>query len=142
PKGMGGMRKSLTQLKQGNGLGLFPAGEVSTWYKGQRGISDKTWPIASMRLIRKANVPVIPVYFHGRNSASFHLLGKIHPALRTLRIPAEFLKKRRSTIYLGIGEAITPAQIAACETDEALRDFLRQRTYSQHEICQTAATRR
>lgn len=133
PKGMGGMRKSLGQLKQGNGLGLFPAGEVSTWYKGQRGISDKTWPIASVRLIRKANVPVIPVYFHGRNSASFHILGKIHPALRTLRIPAEFLKKRKSTIHLGIGEAITPEQIAACTTDEALRDFLRQQTYRQAE---------
>ncbi|WP_221799663.1 lysophospholipid acyltransferase family protein [Oceanobacter mangrovi] len=131
PKGMGGMRKSLGQLKQGNGLGLFPAGEVSTWYKGQQGIADKEWPIASMRLIRKANVPVIPVYFHGHNSGSFHVLGKIHPALRTLRIPAEFLKKRRSTIQLGIGEAISAEQIQATENDEALRDLVRHATYSQ-----------
>ncbi len=133
PKGMGGMRKSLAQIKQGNGLGLFPAGEVSTWYPDQQGIADKQWPISSMRLIRKANVPVIPVYFHGSNSRSFHLLGKINPALRTMRIPAEFLKKRRSTIHIGIGDVIRPDVIAATENDEALRDLVREATYCQQQ---------
>ncbi len=133
PKGMGGMRKSLSQVRHGKGLGLFPAGEVSTWYPGQKGINDKSWPISSMRLIRKANVPVIPIYFHGRNSNSFHVLGKLHPALRTLRIPAEFLKKQRSTIQLGVGEAIPAETIAAFETDAELRDHLRNATYSQVE---------
>lgn len=130
PKGMGGMRKSLGQIRDGYGLGLFPAGEVSTRYKGQAEISDKEWSMSSIRLIRKANVPVIPIYFHGQNSRSFHWLGKVHPALRTLRIPAEFLKKRHSTIQIGIGETITTEQIAGHDTDEALRNLLRERTYA------------
>jgi len=133
PKGMGGMRKSLAQLKQGHGLGLFPAGEVSTWQKGQKGITDKAWPTSSVKLIRKANVPVIPVYFHGRNSNSFHILGKIHPALRTLRIPAEFLKKSKSTIQIGIGDPIMPDDLARFETNDALKDHLRRSTYQQAE---------
>jgi putative hemolysin len=131
PKGMGGMRKSLGQVKNGFGLGLFPAGEVSTWYKGQQGIADKEWPISSIRLIRKANVPVVPVYFHGNNSSSFHLLGKIHPALRTLRIPAEFLKKKRSTIQIGIGPVLDWDVLGQYEKDDELRDFLRDQTYAQ-----------
>ena len=131
PKGMGGMRKSLAQLKQGYGLGLFPAGEVSTWYKGQSGVTDREWTLSSIRLIRKADVPVVPVYFHGQNSRSFHVLGKLHPALRTLRIPAEFLKKRQSTIRISIGESITPQQLARFESDEEARVYLRDQTYSQ-----------
>ena len=131
PKGMGGMRKSLGQLKQGEGIGLFPAGEVSTWYKGQNGIADREWSMSSIRLIRKAQVPVIPVYFHGHNSRSFHMLGKVHPSLRTLRIPAEFLKKRNSTIRLGIGERIEWEELATLENNEAMRTFLREKTYAQ-----------
>ena len=133
PKGMGGMRKSLGQLKKGNGLGLFPAAEVSTWYKGQRGIIDKEWPDSSVRLIRKAAVPVVPIYFHGRNSHSFHILGKLHPALRTLRIPAEFLKKRHSTIQIGVGPQVTSEDIAGFDTDKALKEHLRSLTYQQAE---------
>lgn len=129
PKAMGGSRKSLAHLKAGKGLGMFPAGEVSTWYKGQKGIADKTWPNSGIRLIKRADVPVIPVYFHGQNSNSFHFMGKIHPALRTLRIPAEFLKKQRSTIHLRFGEAILPNELSEFDNDNEVNQFLRTRTY-------------
>ena len=83
-----------------------------------------------MKLIQKAQVPVIPIYFHGHNSRSFHWLGKIHPALRTLRIPAEFLKRRHSTIKISIGERIEWDEMTAYDTPEALRDYLRGKTFS------------
>ncbi|WP_419811687.1 lysophospholipid acyltransferase family protein [Bacterioplanoides sp.] len=133
PKGMGGAKKSLKQIEAGHGLGIFPAGEVSTWYKGQKGIEDRPWPLSSMRLIKNAQVPVIPVYFHGHNSRSFHVLGKVHPALRTLRIPAEFLKKKNSTIHIGFGEPIAAEEILACDKPEAIRELLRDRVYQQKE---------
>ncbi|WP_353296091.1 1-acyl-sn-glycerol-3-phosphate acyltransferase [Thalassolituus maritimus] len=129
PKAMGGTQKSLDQLNKGLGLGLFPAGEVSTWYKGQKGIQDRDWSLSSMRLIKRAAVPVIPIYFDSRNSLSFHLLGKLHPMLRTLRIPAEFLKKRNNTIRIVVGDAIEPASMADL-SDEALAKHLKHTTYS------------
>lgn len=132
-KRMGGAKKSMAQLEQGFGLGIFPAGEVSTWYKGQHGIQDCDWSLSSMRLIKNAKVPVIPVYFHGQNSRSFHLLGKVHPALRTLRIPAEFLKKNNSTIHIGFGERIEAEEILMCDTPKAIRELLRDRVYQQKE---------
>ncbi|QQD21963.1 hypothetical protein GJQ54_09415 [Oceanospirillaceae bacterium ASx5O] len=130
PKGMNGMKKSLTQLEQGLGLGLFPAGEVATRYPGSREITDRPWSLSSMKLIQKAQVPVIPIYFHGHNSRSFHWLGKIHPALRTLRIPAEFLKRRHSTIKISIGERIEWDEMTAYDTPEALREYLRGKTFA------------
>lgn len=129
-RSMGGMRKSLQHLQDGEGIGLFPAGEVSTWYKGQQGVADRNWSLSSIRLIRKAAVPVIPIYFHGANSLSFHTLGKIHPALRTLRIPAEFLKKQNSVIKLSVDQQIPWQQLEALGSDEAIRDYLRERTYA------------
>lgn len=129
PKGMGGMQKSLDQLNKGLGLGLFPAGEVSTWYPGQKGVRDRQWSASSMRLIKRADVPVIPVFFDGQNSLSFHLLGKLHPMLRTLRIPAEFLKKQNSVIRLGIGDPVQPEVFRDMPEDD-MRVFLRDLTYS------------
>lgn len=133
PKGMGGTEKSLQQLRQGLGLALFPAGEVSTWYKGQQGISDRPWSLRSMQLIQQAQVPVIPIYFAGENSLSFHLLGKLHPALRTVRIPAEMFKKQGKTLQIAIGERIEWQQLAQYDSAEKLRDVLYNTTYGLRE---------
>ena len=133
PRRMGGKKKSLQHINIGHGLGIFPAGEVSTWYPKQQGIQDRLWPTDSMKLIKEANVPVIPIHFSGKNSLSFHLLGKIHPILRTLRIPAEFLKKRNSKIRLTIGESIPAEKIASFSTAESLRDYLQNTTNKLNE---------
>ncbi|MDF1763549.1 MAG: lysophospholipid acyltransferase family protein [Oleibacter sp.] len=128
PKGMGGTRKAIQQLSQNQGLGIFPAGEVSTWYPNQKGIKDREWSMTTMKLIKQANVPVIPIFFAGQNSLSFHLLGKLHPMLRTLRIPAEFLKKKKKTIDIYIGEPILPEQIETMSAAE-LTTWLKNITY-------------
>ena len=46
-----------------------------------------------MKLILQAGVPVIPVYFEGSNSRTFHVMGKVHPVLRTLRLAIQMMKK-------------------------------------------------
>lgn len=130
---MGGRKKSLEQITNGNGLGIFPAGEVATWYKGQKGIEDRPWSLRSMELIKTAQAPVIPVYFHGRNSLMFHILGKIHPALRTLMIPTEFIKRWDSTFQIGVGNRIELDELNTHETNESLRDFLRGKVFEHRE---------
>lgn len=132
PRRMGGAKKSLSVLKTGNGVGLFPAGEISTWYKGQKGIQDKEWSLSSMKLILQAGVPVVPVYFVGTNSKTFHFLGQINPIFRTLRIAIEYLKKKNQCIRFKTGQRIEFDQIKNM-TPEALRDFLRQKTYELQE---------
>lgn len=129
PKGMGGKAKVLHQIEQGHGVALFPAGEVATWYKGQKGIQDKPWSLRSMELIQTAQVPVIPIYFHGHNSLLFHLVGKIHPLLRTLRIPSEMFNKKNKTLKISVGKRLEWSELEQYQTPEALRDALRKITF-------------
>ena len=62
-----GFKSALLHLKEGHPLGIFPAGEVST-YKDGKLVVDRPWEEAAIKLIRKAEVPVVPIYFHARNS--------------------------------------------------------------------------
>jgi putative hemolysin len=40
---------------------MFPAGEVST-YKDGKLMVDKPWEEGAIKVIRKAQVPVVPIY--------------------------------------------------------------------------------
>jgi putative hemolysin len=126
----GGLRRTLKHLKDGHPLGLFPAGEVSTRYRGTNKIADRDWQISAVKIIKASKVPVIPLFFFGANSGLFHLLGSIHPALRSARIPSEILNKKGHTIQLRIGNPIMPNEIAEFNTDEEVGKFLRAKTYA------------
>ena len=63
-----GMRAALAHLQNGGCLGLFPAGQVSNKNNEFGEILDKDWENSAIKLIRKAKVPVIPMYFHTSNS--------------------------------------------------------------------------
>ena len=65
-----GFKNAILHLREGHPLGIFPAGEVST-YKDGKLVVDKKWEEAAMKLIQKANVPVVPIYFHAKNSRLF-----------------------------------------------------------------------
>lgn len=125
----GGLKEALRHLSEGKPLGLFPAGEVSAYQADSNSVEDKEWSVSVLKLIRKANVPVIPIYFKGSNSLLFQLLGFIHPMLRTVKLPSELLNKKNRVIKLRIGSPITT------ETQESFTDirqygkFLRAKTY-------------
>ena len=50
---------------------------------------DKPWEEAAMKLVQKANVPVVPIYFHAKNSNLFYKLSKISDTFRTAKLPSE-----------------------------------------------------
>lgn len=125
-----GLKATLKQLNEGHPVGLFPAGEVSTKYPDSMKVEDREWQESAIKIIRKSKVPVVPMYFAGQNSAMFHLLGKIHPRLRTAKIPSEILKRRHKKLAVRIGNPIPVSEIEAFEDDVALGRFLRAKTYS------------
>ncbi|MEH0158300.1 1-acyl-sn-glycerol-3-phosphate acyltransferase [Limibacter armeniacum] len=129
PKRMGAGTKVLQALEKGLPVGLFPAGEVATTYDGlNTPARDKEWGISSIKLIQQAGVPIVPVFFEGQNSQLFHLLGKLHPAFRTMMIPGEFVRKKNGSIRFHIGEPITADTIQQYDDLKKLRDYLRKRT--------------
>jgi len=92
-------------------------------------IEDKPWPDNILKLIKNSGLPVVPIYFDGTDSLLFHILGKIHPRLRTIRLVHELTNKRGMTVKVRIGKAIPAAEIAALSIP-TLREYLRNRTYA------------
>ena len=82
-----GIKNALGHLQAGKPIGIFPAGEVST-YKDGKLMVDKPWEEGAVKLIKKAKVPVIPIYFHAKNSRLFYFLSKISDTLRTAKLPS------------------------------------------------------
>lgn len=124
-----GIKEALRHLEEGKPLGLFPAGEVSSYKADSNNIEDKEWGNSVLKMIKKANVPVIPIYFKGSNSLLFQLLGLIHPMLRTVKLPSELFNKKNRVIKLRIGNPIS-VDIQNSFTDiMQYGKFLRAKTY-------------
>ncbi len=125
-----GLKNTLELLNQGTPIGIFPAGEVSTFDMESQQVTDRLWHPVVGKIIAKAKVPVVPVYFHGNNGLLFNLLSMIHPALRTAKLPSELFNKQGQTIKLRIGKPINIADYPEYNNSTKLLSFLRARTYA------------
>ncbi len=123
-----GIKETLRHLSDGKPLGMFPAGEVST-YKDGKLVVDKTWEEGAIKVIRKAQVPVVPIYFHAQNSNLFYILSKINDTLRTAKLPSELLTQKDRVIKVRIGKPIPVAEQNEHESIEDYSEFLRKKTY-------------
>lgn len=125
-----GMREAMEHLAHGGALGVFPAGEVSSYRTDLNAVVDPRWKTPVIKLIRSAQVPVVPVWFDGANSLIFQMLGMIHPNLRTLALPQEMLRMRGRTVHMRIGKPIAPKDLAVLKNVDQLARYLRAKTYS------------
>ncbi|WP_394759885.1 GNAT family N-acyltransferase [Flavobacterium sp.] len=123
-----GIKETLRHLRDGKPLGMFPAGEVSTYRDGKIMV-DKPWEEGAIKVIRKAQVPVVPIYFHAKNSKFFYFLSKLSDTLRTAKLPSELLTQKDRVIKVRIGKPISVAEQNEHETIEAYSEFLRKKTY-------------
>jgi len=125
-----GLKTTLEMLGNGTPIGIFPAGEVSTFKVDKQQVTDRLWHPVVGKIIAKAKVPVVPIYFHGNNGLLFNLLSMIHPALRTAKLPSELFNKQGHTIQLRIGKPINVQDIPEGNNPTKLLNFLRARTYA------------
>jgi putative hemolysin len=123
-----GFKNALTHLKEGHPLGIFPAGEVSTYRDGKL-LVDRPWEAAAMKLVKKAEVPVVPIYFHAKNSPLFYRLSKISDTLRTAKLPSELLTQKHRVIKVRIGRPISVKEQQQQQTLEEFSNFIRKKTY-------------
>lgn len=127
-KGLSGFKNSLKHIQEEHPLGFFPAGEVST-YKEDNNIVDKPWSPSAMKLIQKAKVPVLPIYFHAKNSRFFYRLAQISDTLRTAKLPSELISQKERVIKIRIGKSISVKDQEEYESLEPFSLFLRKKTY-------------
>jgi putative hemolysin len=127
-----GIKLSIEHLKNGHPLGFFPAGAVSkTKIRNfKMKVEDREWQEPVVKLVKKAKVPVIPMYFSGKNSWLFNFLDLISWKLRSLRLGHEVYNKRGKTIYVRFGEPIMPDEIKTHTDVKEFGEFLKAKTYA------------
>ena len=123
-----GIKSALQHIRNGNPLGIFPAGEVSTYRDGKLMV-DKPWEEGAVRLIKKAQVPIIPIYFHAKNSNLFYVLSRISDTFRTAKLPSELLSQKRRVIKVRIGKPISVKDQNTYEDIPSFYEFIRKKTY-------------
>jgi putative hemolysin len=128
-EGPEGIKEAIVHLKNGGILCMFPAGDVST-YGTFETATDQVWQFPVVKFIKKAGVPVVPILFQGTNSRIFHVLAKIHPYLRQVRLPSELLSKKHKSIKMRIGSPVKADEQVKFEDVYQFGRFLRAKTYS------------
>lgn len=126
----GGIKSALMHIEKGNSLAVFPAGEVSSYQADSGVVQDREWQNSILKFIKKAGVCIVPVYFHGTNSRLFHLLGQVHPLLRTAKLPSELFNKKNKKIKVRIGNPIPVKEQDEFTDISHFGRYLRARTYA------------
>jgi len=123
------LKEALEWVDGGGMLGIFPAGEVSHWQSPQEGIADPQWNETATRIIRKTGAAALPIYFCGRNSLAFQVMGLLHPRVRTAFLLHEFLQQSGKNVSVRIGNAIPGDSVGSIADDREATEYLRWRTY-------------
>jgi putative hemolysin len=123
------LKQSIAWLKGGHMLVIFPAGEVSHWNFRHGEVEDPEWNVTAARLARMSKAVSVPMFFKGKNSVPFHVLGMVHPTLRTARLAHELFNKRGKLFEIRIGSPIPCETLAETPSDEDATRYLRWRCY-------------
>lgn len=126
---MASLRAAAQLLQEGGCVVFFPSGTVSHW-QWSKGITDPEWQPTPARFAVRYHAPVLPIFFHGRNSLTFNAAGVIHPILRTLLLPREMLKSKGKTLTFTVGRLIDPSTLKVLGTNDAITAYFRMRTYA------------
>jgi putative hemolysin len=125
-----GLKTTLNKLRSGVPVAIFPAGEVSSFDFKTRKVTDREWHPVVGKIIAKANVPVLPIYFHGNNGLGFSLLRYIHPALQTAMLTGELFNKKGMVLRVKIGKPIYMPVTSHADNSVKALSFIRTQTYA------------
>jgi putative hemolysin len=112
-------------LKDGNCIGFFPAGEVSSLHVKTRKIIDPEWSSHPVSLAKRTGAQILPVCFKGSNSLLFQMMGIIHPRFRTLLLARELNNKKGMELEMRIGEPISHSKICSFSSISEVSEYTR-----------------
>jgi putative hemolysin len=125
-----GIRQGIEYIRNGHCIGIFPTAEDSRYLEATKVILDREWKPVSIKFIRFAGAPIVPVYFHGTKSRLFHILRKIYPLLPDSGLPSELVRKKERTVRIRIGAPITIKEQSEFTEIESFGKYLRAKVYS------------
>lgn len=132
-----GIKETIGWLRRGGLVGTFPSGTVSHFQMKERCVTDPEWSGHTAALIRRTRATTVPIFFDGRNSALFQVMGCLSPRLRTALLPHELMNKAGAELRVRIGKPIPCEKLARFDSDREIMDFLRLQTYIQKNRTET-----
>ncbi|MEH6395283.1 lysophospholipid acyltransferase family protein [Pseudoalteromonas sp.] len=93
-------------LREEGAILIFPAGEVSRL--SPTGIKDCKWNSGFLRIAKKANCPILPIFIKAKNSPLFYGTSMIYKPLASLLLVKEMFKQRQKSLEFEIGASIPP----------------------------------
>lgn len=123
-------QKALNTLAASGAVVVFPGGGIST-AQGWRGpVTDLVWKRFTAKLIQQAKATVVPMYFHGHNSALFQFVSQFSLTLRLALLVHEAKRLKGSTIKITVGAPLDFESLSHLKNRQHLLDHLRQHVYS------------
>ncbi|UQV21365.1 lysophospholipid acyltransferase family protein [Vibrio sp. J383] len=123
------IRDANRHLADGGLLIVFPAGEVSSYRKGAKTLTDIEWSKSVAKFVKRHQATTVPIFINGKNSELFYQAGRVHPLLRTALLGRELLNKQATTISISIGSSIPYSEIKSFEKEMDIINYLRLNTY-------------
>ncbi|OEF88907.1 lysophospholipid acyltransferase family protein [Vibrio splendidus] len=123
------IRDANHHLAAGGLLIVFPAGEVSSYRKGAKTLTDIEWSKSVAKFVKRHQATTVPIFINGKNSELFYQAGRVHPLLRTALLGRELLNKQATTISISIGASIPYSEIKSFEKEMDIVNYLRLNTY-------------
>uniref|UniRef100_Q31E12 L-ornithine N(alpha)-acyltransferase n=1 Tax=Hydrogenovibrio crunogenus (strain DSM 25203 / XCL-2) TaxID=317025 RepID=Q31E12_HYDCU len=103
----------ISALENEEAVIIFPAGEVSRIRPN--GVRDSAWKTGFLKLAKKTQSPIVPVYIDARNSALFYGLSTLYKPLGTLMLVKEMFNKNDQQIAFHVGSPVPWKSVATCD---------------------------
>lgn len=120
-------READAHLKNSGLLCIFPAGSGKPVFNGS--LAERIWKYHTIRFIKSAGVPVVPVFFQKKGTRFAQLLKKITPLWQIGKIPAELLGSKPRNIKIRIGNSVPVDKQQAFDDVYKFGRYLRAKTF-------------
>ncbi len=117
------------QLEQKSPLGFIPAESFQSYFLRGNGL-DKRWNNAIVKTIKKANVPVVPIYLHANHNLLNGFISALYPWLRSTKPQSDTLPSTPKKIVVRIGSSITPEEQTQFKEIQRYGRFLRAKVFA------------
>ncbi len=112
--------RAIEYIQKGGAVAIFPSGGVATSPRLFTRAVDLEWKNFVLKIIKKTNADIIPVFFEGQNSTLFQVASQINLNLRLSLLLNELNNKRNKSIQLHIGSAVDRNQLRHLGASEML----------------------
>ena len=116
--------------RDGIPVGLFPAGQAATFRWRDFSLSERRWPLAMIKMIMKARVPVIPVFFDTCRIRFYPFFSLVSQDMRNRLLVTALSRLSGSNLTVRIGRPVSVKEQKKIHDPRDFGRYLRMRTLS------------